>query len=77
MLSPITTSTTVLLTQESGLAFTQDGKLVGTLVIRKNPVQDIHKMTQDIIQVILPASTIADVAKQAPQVTTQTPDATK
>ena len=64
--------------QNVGPAFTQDGKVIGLIVVRKSPVLDIRKISfSEVLAIILPAATIAEVAKQAPEVTKQSPDATQ
>lgn len=52
-----------------GPAFTPDGKLVGMIVLRKNPAIDLKKLNSApvnfILVTVLPAATIADEARQA------------
>lgn len=58
--------------QTGSPAFTKDGKLIGIIVERKNPVTANSSLTAlslwEDIPVILPAATIAEVAEQAAQV---------
>ena len=50
-----------------GPAFTLDGKLAGILVLRKLPkgATTMMSMSGNVLDVVLPAADVADVAKQA------------
>ena len=54
-----------------GPVFTQDGRLIGLIALRRNPVtsaqMNLFSAGNILLPTILPAATIADIAKQAPE----------